>query len=329
MNASYATEVEVTTEQVADDTGGDPSSMSSRLCEENPAGSSASFVLVEFGERKRDSNPVIHLNDSSVFCKIPVSFELVGSVWECRVGGDLVGTGYQDPDSCDGNPCPLKHIQEKGSKARKRAAKAAAAAEAISVLKKRCYTIRPKSTGPLDSEDGTANRQTALGAARRKLRKCYRMLWQKSLTFNSESVLLEELIGMEGIDAIKRPVTAEFEENTKLRLREYASNFQDRCLLFSNDFNNDEWKAIETIAQSLNLKSENCGNGEERCLVVSHKNRHHLVQYLKATGGQADECDVIPPGGDTNVGDNGQTFTLQVQVREVKIASEHFSIRWS
>lgn len=104
------------------------------------------------------------------------------------------------------------------------------------------------------------------------------------------------MVGRQGLGSEKRTVTREFKEKTELRLRSYASKFQERDLSFSNEFTNDERKEIHTLAHRFALKSKSHGKGEERFLVVSHKfNPYHLLQYLIATGGQTDKYELMPP----------------------------------
>ena len=297
VRASDAAEAKVARKRIAYDTDGGTSAKSYRLCEEKPAGNSAAFILVEYGDERVDDNPVNRLMCSSGFCKVPVRLDLIGNVCECRVGGDLLGTGKR-PDGSSGNAA-------KGVGAK--SAKTEAATQALALLRKRCYTIRLKSKilsdedvarGELVAGEEKAVQKVADGVGGKLLAM---MGWTggglgKQKQGITEPVRLDEVVGRQGLGSEKRTVTREFKEKTELRLRAYASKFQERDLSFSNEFTNDERKEIHTLAHRFGLKSKSYGKGDDRFLVVSHKfNPYHLLQYLIATGGETDKYELIPP----------------------------------
>ncbi|KAF0306151.1 NF-kappa-B-repressing factor [Amphibalanus amphitrite] len=296
VRASDAAEAKVARKRISYDTDGGPSAKSYRLCDDKPVGNSAAFILVEYGDVSVDANPVNRLMCSSGFCKVPVKFDMVGDVCECRVGGDHVGTGRRPEGTSN---------SAKGSGAK--TAKTLAAAEALATLQGQCYTIRLKTKilaeedvarGELVAAEGEAAQKVADGVGGKLLAM---MGWTggglgKQKQGITEPVRLEEVVGRQGLGSEKRTVTREFKDKTELRLRAYASKFQERDLSFSNEFSNEERKEIHSIAHRFGLKSKSYGKGEERFLVVSHKfNPYHLLQYLLATGGQTDKYELIPP----------------------------------
>ena len=105
---------------------------------------------------------------------------------------------------------------------------------------------------------------------------------------SDKDVTRGELVASEGLK--------EFKEKAELRLRAYASEFQEHDLSFSNEFTYEERKEIHTLAEHFGLKSKSYDKGNGRFLVVSHKFDPHLVlQYLIAAGGETDKYELIPP----------------------------------
>ncbi|XP_037071074.1 NF-kappa-B-repressing factor-like [Pollicipes pollicipes] len=289
VRASDAAEAKVTRKRIAYDTGGGTSAQSYRLCErsESGGGNSAAFILVQYGEARVDESPVSRLMCSAGFCKVPVAFEFVGD------GGDEVGAAA----------APTRV-----------AAKQASAAAALAALERRCYTIRLKTRvlsdedvarAELASADGEQPAPAAAAADSVGGRLLALMGWTggglgKSQQGITEPVRLEEVVGRQGLgSSAQRAVTREFKNNAEMRLRAYASKFQEKDLSFSAEFSIEERKEIHTLARRFGLKSKSYGKGDERCLVVSHKfNPYHLLQYLIATGGHTDKYELIPPKAD-------------------------------
>ena len=298
VRVSDAADIKVARTRSVREPAGGMAPKSYRLCEEKPAGNSAAFILVEDGDERVDDNPVDRLMCSSEFCKVPVKFNLIGNVYECRVGGDLVGTGKR-PDGPNAGK----------EKRRNAAAKMAAATEALAVLRRRCYTIRLKSKilpnedvkrDELVADEGEAEAAQKLtdGVGGKLLAM---MGWTggglgKQKQGITEPVRVEAMFGRHGLGSEKRTVTKEFKKKAQLRLRAYASKFQERDLSFSKEFTDEERKEIHTLAKRFGLKCDSQGKGDDRFLVVSHKlNPQHLLQYLVDAGGETDKFELIPP----------------------------------
>ena len=285
--------------RVAHDRDGGTSAKSHRPCKGKPSGNSAAFILVEHGDT-RDDNPLNRLQCSSDFCKVRFKLKFIGSVCECRVGGDLVGTSKR-PDGSYGISA-----KDVGAKT----AKMAAAAEALEVLRRRCYTIRIKNTtlsedvtrGELVADEGEAEAAQKLtdGVGGKLLAM---MGWTggglgKQRQGITEPVRVDAVFGRKGLGSEKRTVARHKEFGTKaeLRLRAYASEFQERDLSFSKEFTDKEHKEIHTLANRFGLKCKSHGKGDDQYLVVSHRFQpHQLLQYLIAIGGETEKYKVIPP----------------------------------
>ena len=254
VHAPDGAKSKVTQKRVMSVTNGGSPANSLRWYGEEPAANSAAFILVEYGDPCLDDNPESQLMNSSEFCNISVRFSLVGNACECRVGGDLVGRGTPYDDPITGH----------------KTAREAAAAEAVSVLKTRCYTIRPRSEmpageaathwNPMMSEDRVgrmdeqeAAQQLADGVGGRMLAM---MGWTggglgKHRQGITEPVRLQEFVaGREGLGSKKRTVPGKVKEGAQGRGKPAATGAVNE---------KSEVRRVRKHYRALQTKSQNKG----------------------------------------------------------------------
>jgi len=247
------------------------------------------FIVVRL-EYLPNETPCEILNRSAGFCKMPTVWEYKGNnICFIKVDGTVVceDTGENKQDARD-----------------------RAAAKALKILQKNCYTIKVKnrylSDGTevdlMDVEVNTTvgGKSQALGSSNIGHKLLSMMGWAggglgKSGSGVSEPITATTVFGREGLG--NRDVGKNFKLKITKIIEEWMNSNSPYDLVFTTGFDNNQRKEMHQIARRFGLKSKSFGKNEDRHLTITKKfDGVNLVEELVRRGGETEKYCLLPPG---------------------------------
>ena len=247
------------------------------------------FIVVRL-EYMPNENPCEILNRSAGFCKMPANWEYRGNnICFIKIAGEIV---------CEDTGGTKQEARDK------------AAAKALQILQKKCYTIKVKNkflsdgteVDMMDVEMNTkvGGKAEALGSNNMGHKLLSMMGWSggglgKSAGGVAEPITATTVFGREGLG--NKGTGQHFKQKITKIVEEWIASNSPYDLVFTTGFDNEQRKEMHQVARRFNMKSKSFGKDDNRQLTISKKfDGVSLVKELLSRGGETEKYSLIPPG---------------------------------